>query len=73
MISYVIGVITYNRSVSYKLRLRTCPSCSKKGVFKPQEGHVLERRRASSWSMKRVYCVRRERNFLILRRWACVD
>ncbi len=35
-------------SESYEYELRACPSCTKKGVFNVQEGHVLERRRACS-------------------------
>ena len=40
--------ITSTLSESYEYELRTCPSCTKKGVFNVQEGHVLERRRACS-------------------------
>ena len=47
----VITFITYTKSECYEWLLRICPSCSKKGVFNVQEGHVLERRRASSCHM----------------------
>ena len=47
--------ITFNKSVGYDYLLRRALLRDKKGVFKPQEGHVLERRRASSWSMKGKY------------------
>lgn len=40
--------ITYKKSECYRLNRRRRPSCVKKGVFCQQEGHVLERRKASS-------------------------
>ena len=33
--------ITNTFSESYEHELRTCPSCTKKGIFNVQEGHVL--------------------------------
>lgn len=47
----VITFITYTKSECYGQNMRLCLSCSKKGVFNVQEGHVLERRRAFSRHM----------------------
>ena len=44
----LIAFITYMKSECYGQNMGICPSCSKKGVFNVQEGHVPERRRASS-------------------------
>jgi hypothetical protein len=63
-ISPVINFITYKKSACYKLRLRTCPSCIKKRLFLGQEGHVLERRRASSLFLKGIYSFREGRKIL---------
>ena len=57
-------MITFNKSVYYKQLCRTCLSCLKKGMFCMQEGHVLERWRASSSPMKGVCSVREKRKFL---------
>ena len=46
---FTMGILTRYKNVistlseSYEYELRTCPSCTKKGVFNVQEGHVLER------------------------------
>lgn len=50
--------VTYMKSGGCKLRWRRALSSIKKGVFKGQEGHVLERWRACSWSMKGIYWIR---------------
>ena len=47
----LIAFITYTKSECYGQNMRICPSCSKKGVFNVQEGHVLECRRAFSCHM----------------------
>ena len=47
----LIAFITYMKSECYGQNMRICLSCSKKGVFNVQEGHVLERRRAFSRHM----------------------
>ena len=51
IICLLIAFITYMKSECYGQNMRLCLSCSKKGVFNVQEGHVLERRRASSCHM----------------------
>ena len=52
------------KSISYKLRWRRRPSCLKKGVFCMQEGHVLERRRAWSATLKSMDYMQGERKML---------
>lgn len=47
----LIAFITYMKSECYGQNMRICLSCSKKGVFNVQEGHVLERRMAFSRHM----------------------
>ena len=46
--------INYMKSEGYGVRWRRASSRGKKGVFYRQEEHVLERRRACSWSLKGV-------------------
>ena len=47
--------ITHKKPECYMLRLRTRPSCPKKGVFSNGEGHVLDRRRACSARKKGMF------------------
>ena len=47
----VVAFITYMKSECYGQNMRLCLSCSKKGVFNVQEGHVFECRRAFSCHM----------------------
>ena len=53
--SPTIKDITHKKSACYVLRSSICPSCSQKTPFLWQEGHVLERRKASSSILKSIY------------------
>ena len=44
--------VNYMKSEGYEVRWRKASSRGKKGVFYRQEEHVLERRKACSWSLK---------------------
>ena len=44
--------VNYMKSEGYEVRWRRASSRGKKGVFYRQEGHVLVRRKACSWSLK---------------------
>ena len=44
--------VNYMKSEGYEVCWRKASSRDKKGVFYRQEGHVLERRKAYSWSLK---------------------
>ena len=46
--------VNYMKSECYEVCWRRASSRGKKGVFYRQEGHVLERRKAWSWSLKGV-------------------
>ena len=62
--------VNYMKSEGYEVRWRRTSSRDKKGVFYRQEEHVLERRKAWSWSLKSMCWKEGVRKMFTSRCWS---